>query len=97
MRKGLVIMSNHNIDKLSIIWDKRQKDFVFKYPRRCDGALIVNYILSNILEHDMNSKKEYPFNFKTFCLKDELELRGYDLTTLKFSIELKKENSIKDK
>jgi len=86
-----------NIDKLSVIWDKRQKDFVFKYPRRCDGALAINHICGDVLKHVMPSKKDPPFNFEAFNFKDELEKRGYDLTTLKFSIELLPENSIKEK
>lgn len=87
-------MPKHNIEKLSLIWDKRQKDFVVKFPRSCDGALIVNHICSDILKHVMPSKKEPPFNFEAFKLIDELEHRGYDLTTLRFSIELKKEDVI---
>lgn len=88
-------MGKYNIDKLSLVWDKRQKDFVVKYPRRCDGALLNSHICEDILKHVMPSEKDPPFNFKTFCLVDELEKRGYDITTLKFSVELKKENTIK--
>ena len=88
-------MGRYNVDKLSVIWDKRQRDFVYKFPRRCDGALIIGHICGDILKHVMPSEKELPFNFKTFCLTDELERRGYDLTTLRFSVELKKENSVK--
>ena len=87
-------MGKHNINKLSIIFDKRQKDFVFKYPRRCDGALITNHICGDVLKHVMPSEKEPPFNFKAFNLTKELERRGYDITTLKFSVELKPENRV---
>lgn len=90
-------MPAHNVDKLSLIWDKRQKDFVFKYPRRCDGALIVNHIAGDVLKYVMPSEKPAPYNFRKFNLVEELESRGYDITTLKFSVELKPENSIKDK
>ncbi len=83
-----------NLDKLSIIWDKRQKDFVVKYPRSCDGALILNTICDDVLK--FNISKDCPYNFDNFNLVKELEERGYDLTTLKFSVELKKENSIKE-
>jgi len=88
-------MGKHNIDKLSLIWDKRQKDFVFKYPRRCDGALIVHHICGDVLKHVMPGEKKPPFNFEKFNLVEELERRGYDTTTIKFSIELKAENSVK--
>jgi len=78
-----------NQKKLSLIYDKRQKDFVVKYPLRCDGALIMNHICDDILKYNIN--KDYPYNFDVTNLKKELENRGYDLTTLKFSIELKKD------
>jgi hypothetical protein len=84
-------MPAHNEDKLSLIWDKRQKDFVVKYPRRCDGALILHKIVGDMLTWDLNKTiaRENP-NYRVENLKDELESRGYDLTTLKFSVELKK-------
>ena len=78
-----------NDKKLSLIYDKRQKDFVVKYPLRCDGALILNHICGDVLKY--NISKDYPYNFDKFNLKEELEKRGYDLSTLKFSIELKKD------
>lgn len=85
-------MAKHNERKLSLIWDKRQKDFVVKYPRRCDGALIVNTLLSDVLRWclpDQADNKGYPYNWKKENLKEELEKRGYDLETIRFSIELK--------
>ena len=88
-------MATHNLDKLSVIWDKRVKDFVFKYPRRCDGSLAVNHICGDILKHVMPIEKEAPYNFKKFNFIEELEARGYDVTTLKFSIELKESHSVK--
>jgi len=85
-------MPKHNERKLSLIWDKRQKDFIVKYPLRCDGALIMSAIVSDNLKWclpDDADNKSYPYNWKKENIKDELEKRGYDLTTLKFSIELK--------
>jgi hypothetical protein len=84
-------MAKHNENKLSLIYDKRQKDFVVKYPRRCDGALILHNIINEQLLWDLEKAlKRERFCFRSESLKDELERRGYDLTTLKFSIELKK-------
>lgn len=87
-------MAKHNENKLSIIWDKRQKDFVVKYPRRCDGNLALNTLISERLIWDidkwMNRNKVDAPQFKSESFKDELESRGYDLSTLRFSIELKK-------
>lgn len=90
-------MGKRNIDKLSLIWDKRQNDFVFKYPRRCDGKLIGSHICGDILRHVMPWEKAPPYNFEKTNFAEELERRGYDLTTLRFSIELKEENSVKEK
>ena len=67
-------MAKHNERKLSLIWDKRQKDFVVKYPRRCDGALIVNTLLSDVLRWclpDQADNKGYPYNWKKENLKEE--------------------------
>ena len=84
-------MGKHNEEKLSVIWDKRQKDFVVKYPRRCDGALALNQLVGNMLLWDMDKALKHEFMcHRTENFKDELEKRGYDLTTFRFSIELKK-------
>lgn len=77
-----------NEKKLSIIYNKRQNDFVVKYPIPFDGALAMNHICDDVLKYNIN--KDYPYCFDVFNFKKELEDRGYDLTTLKFSIELKK-------
>ncbi len=78
-------------NKLSLIYDKRQKDYVVKYPRRCDGALVMCHLINNILEWRIPSEKNQPpYNFEATNFIQELERRGYDSKTLKFSIELKK-------
>ena len=84
-------MAKYNEKKLSVIYDKRQNDFVVKYPRSCDGALAIHHLVSDTLEYRIPSKeKEYPHNFEVTNFIKELEKRGYDTETLKFSIELKK-------
>lgn len=79
---------------LSIKWSKKEKDLMIHYPRSCDGALIQYYICAEMCEFDfqkwINEKEHVNPTYKVFSLKDELERRGYDITTLKFSIELKK-------
>ena len=82
-------MAKHNENKLSVIYDKRQKDFVVKYPRKCDGALALHTLLGDQLLHVMPSDKKPPYNFKVSNFKEELKKRGYDLETLKFSVVLK--------
>ena len=85
-------MSKYNERKLSLIWDKRKKDFIAKYPRRCDGALIANKLVGDCLLFDLDKAlADIKLCFKVENLKEELEKRGYDLTTIKFSIELKDE------
>lgn len=75
---------------LSVKWSKREKDFIINYPRSCDGHLIVDALLSDRLRYCIpNEKTRYPLNYEVENLKKELELRGYDLTTMRFSIKLK--------
>jgi len=84
-------MGKYNENKLSVIFDKRQNDFVVKYPRSCDGALAIHHLVNDTLEYRIPSKeREYPHNFEVTNFIKELEKRGYDIKTLKFSIELKK-------
>lgn len=79
-------------NKLSVIYDKRQKDFVVKYPRRCDGALAIHHLVGDILKYKFpDDETRYPYNWISDNFIKELESRGYDITTLKFSIKLKKE------
>ena len=85
-----------NKKKLSLIYDKRQKDFIVKYPRRCDGNMVLNTLLGNILRCVVPSEKSLPYNFNVFNFRDELEKRGYDVKTLKFSV-IKKEDMCEEK
>lgn len=76
-----------NPNKLTFLYDKRQKDFVCNYPRPADGSLIF-YLFGDILRFDIHKYgKQVPY--EVFNVKEELEKRGYDLSTLRFSIELK--------
>lgn len=81
-------MAAPNPNKLSAIYDKRQKDFVIRSPRRGDGALIYNNLLRDQRIYtgmpDEDGKYYYMFDFL-----QELEKRGYDITTFRFSVELK--------
>lgn len=60
-------------------WSKREQDVMIEYPRKCDGHLIHYYMGS-----PRQSGQEW-----VPSLFEELEKRGYDLTTLKFSIKKK--------
>jgi hypothetical protein len=86
-------MPKHDPNKLSVIYDNRQKDFVVKYPRRCDGGLATNHLVGDQLNYRFpftDSEFSYPNNYELTNFIKELESRGYDIKTLKFSIELKK-------
>lgn len=70
---------------LAAKWSKREKDVMFYYPgSKSDGHLLhcfFSYARTSFTEmQDPKSKS----------LLDELEARGYDITTLKFSIKKKK-------
>lgn len=61
---------------LRVSWSKRERDIVFHSPASADGYMM------HVLLHHTN----IVYN-RTF--REELEARGYDITTLKFIIERK--------
>lgn len=63
-------------------WSKREKDIMFCYPRKVDGALLH----WQFGKHPESLSE--PFNLSK-TLFQELDARGYDLTTFKFSIKRK--------
>jgi hypothetical protein len=89
---GLIenIMSETN--KLTLIYDKRQKDFVVKYPNKPDGNLVLHHLLGDNLHYifPMEGRPKAPFNYETINFIKELEKRGYDPKTINFSISKKK-------
>ena len=82
-------MATRNAKKLTLAYNKRQKDFVVYYPRSPDGHLVLYHLLNDILQFDLTKWGKGKIPYETFNFKKELEKRGYDLSTLKFSIELK--------
>ena len=77
-------------NKLVLRWDEKQKDFLVWYPRKCDGALVMRQLISDILEWRLPINEiKSPSNYEVTNFKDELERRGYDLKTLRFEISLK--------
>lgn len=67
-------------DKLVVFWSKREQDFLIRYPRSCDGHLAYAAFCSE-------TNRTFGRSFV-----EELKSRGYDLTTLRFSVERKKES-----
>jgi hypothetical protein len=77
-------------DKLTMRWSKRERDFVINYPSGPDGHLVHRYLCC-----DWDRTSPYwsdggmvPARVDPAFVK-ELEARGYDLTTLKFSVQRK--------
>lgn len=64
-----------NANKLVVFWSKREQDFLVRYPRSADGHLANSALLA-----DTNRTFEGSF-------VQQLKDRGYDLTTLRFSVE----------
>jgi hypothetical protein len=62
-------------------WSKKENDLLFSYPRRCDGHLL--YGALSCKRHNSIT------NEWDNSIIEELEARGYDIKTLKFSIALK--------
>lgn len=88
--------------ELKVNWSKREKDLMIHYPSSPDGHLMHCFLTRNIYwllysDADKENGEElvarvpgYGNLLKTRSMKDELEARGYDITTLKFSIKKKK-------
>jgi hypothetical protein len=89
-------MSGYKENKIYLSYDKRLKDFVVRYPSKPDGGFVLHHILGNILEyrHPSMSDNRGGLPYETTNFKEELERRGYDLSTLRFSIEKKKTDEI---
>jgi hypothetical protein len=62
---------------LSAKWSKKEKDVMFHYPSKPDGHYLYGAL----------SRPRYDYDGKpTPSIIDELKSRGYDVTTLLFSI-----------
>lgn len=71
-------------------WSKKHNDFLCQYPTKSDGALLFRFFGENYMysfAKELTGK--FPYH-EIEDIKKELESRGYDLTTLKFSIKKKK-------
>ena len=86
-------MPKRNPNKLMISWSEREQDFMVAYPRRCDGAMIQGRFFNSEMIFDLikyNTQKsihDLPYKNNKSII-DELKERGYDMKTMKFSIEL---------
>ena len=69
---------------LSARWDKKEEDIIFFYPTSASGHLLHSIFCSERIYLDENLEAKFDKSFV-----DELEERGYDITTLRFSVERK--------
>lgn len=75
-------------DTLLVRWDEHEADFKVWFPNKCDGGLVLNHLVGNACSIGSEYFED------TFV--DELEKRGYDPTTLRFTIKKKNETTIQD-
>jgi hypothetical protein len=79
--------------KLMYRWDKKQHDFLFYFPRRCDGALVHNIFASKQMHVPIGNYNKRAGDAIVWepSFLEELEKRGYDTTTLRFEVSLKED------
>jgi hypothetical protein len=72
--------------QLRAYWSKRENDLVFYHPtQKADGHLLYGVLACERQRHDWHTGK--PVYDPSFV--EELEKRGFDIKTLRFSVELK--------
>jgi hypothetical protein len=78
-------VSGRNPNKLTACWSKRENDILYSFPSKPDGHLLNSVISAPRQRYDYTTDRvEYEPS-----LREELAARGYDITTLRFSIERK--------
>jgi len=71
-------------NKLRVYWSKKENDTVFYHPKQgVDGRLLHHYF--DYIKYDTGGGE--------ISLLEELDRRGFDLKTLRFSIAYKKEKA----
>lgn len=73
-----------------IRWSKRERALVYCFEREKPTSMLIAHVFEGIKMGDMYSyrgRERKPEDERTFA--QELEARGYDLTTLRFSIRRK--------
>jgi hypothetical protein len=76
--------------KLRYVWSKRERDFMIHYPTRSwDGGLLHSFFSCDATDYLNENGQKYIKNLIGKHFLEELDKRGFDLTTLKFEISLK--------
>lgn len=68
---------------LKVKWSKKENALLYYHPRTSDGSVLNEFFEYLTTDATCDGKRRN--------LRDELIARGYDIKTLKFSIDLKKE------
>jgi hypothetical protein len=68
-------------ERLRAVWSKREADILYHYPRSCDGALL-HYHFDVLRDRALEGVRP-----EGRSLIEELVERGYDITTLRFSVD----------
>lgn len=78
----------------SVCWSKRERALLYCFEREKPTSMLIAHMLEGVKMGDVYShvgRKRELGDERTFA--QELEARGYDLTTLRFSICMKKEKT----
>jgi hypothetical protein len=75
-------------NKLTAKWNRKENDIVYHFPQGSPDARLLNDVLCG--ERLSAALKPLGHYQVEKSLRTELEERGYDITTLKFEIALKK-------
>jgi hypothetical protein len=70
---------------LRACWSKKEEDIMVHYPSSPDGHLLYNVLGGDRCRPDTSTYGWYGHIWES-SLIEELKKRGYDITTLKFSI-----------
>ncbi len=73
---------------LLVRWDEKQQDFKVWFPNKCDGGFIMGVFCNNQICEDCRKKIKFAGASRE-TLIEELESRGYDPKTLRFTIKKK--------
>jgi len=73
-------------NKLRVYWSKKENDVMFYHPKRKVDARLLYHFFCCV---------PYDFGGGEKCLLDELDRRGFDLSTIRFSIAYKDDTSDK--
>jgi len=78
----------------SVRWSKRERALLYHYEGQKPTSMLIAHVFEGITMGDLYGgyagRERQPGDDRTFA--QELEARGYDLTTLKFSIRKRQED-----